>query len=175
MDEVAIDDVRRVMGRTCRMAADAPEASTRYRAPEGFECPPDDRHRGPRPLARRGDEEAETDDREHDVRRPDGEGWRNSRAERRALERRHHQVVDHQDRQAADEGDAPAAAVRADRERKRDEPKDERGERERITLVALDLERRAAVGVVPKLGDLLRELAQAEVFLGLLDARRALQ
>ena len=66
---------------------------------------------------------------------------------------------------AADEGDAwpPRCELTV---RKGDEPKDERGERERIPLVALDLERRAAVGVVPKLGDLSASWPRLRSFFG---------
>src|SRR6058998_2003939 len=100
------------------------------------------------------DQEPEPHDAEDHVRRPDRHAGRNAHAQRRALERGHHQVIRDEDREAAHQGDAPAPTVRADRQRKRDQPEDQRGQRQGVALVALDLERRAAVRVVPVLGDL---------------------
>src|SRR5262249_60205233 len=96
-------------------------------------------------------------------------------ARRRALERGQHQVVRDQDRETADQGDAPAAAMRADRERKRDQPEDQGGYRQGVALVSLDLERGAAARIVLELGDSRGEIAERKILLGLLHACRALQ
>ena len=60
--------------------------------------------------------------------------------------------------------------MRADRKRKGDKTEDERRERKRESLVVLDLERRAAIGIMAKFEDFFAQLAQGQVRLGLRDA-----
>src|ERR1700694_4702060 len=87
------------------------------------------------------------------------------------LQRGQHQVVGHEDAEAAHERDAAAAALRADGERKADEGEDQGGQGHGDALVPLDPERRPAVPVAAQLGDLLRQRAEPQVLLRLLEAR----
>src|SRR5205807_7117222 len=68
--------------------------------------------------------------------------FRSSHLQRGALQGGEHDVVGHEDDQAADQCDRTAAAVGPHGQREADQHKDDRGDREREALGPLDQERR---------------------------------
>ncbi len=109
--EIAVEDVRRVGGAVAHAGRPRRRARPRHQRAERVERPPGEGETRRPPLAGRGHEQREPDDRERDVRCPDGDPGGDALAQGGPLQRRQEHVVRDEDHQAPGERDGPAAAM----------------------------------------------------------------